>query len=289
MAADQLAAQMEKIILNQIDGDRLSIPSMPMVAIKCLDLTKDPDCNMRRAVQILEQDAVLAARVLRIANSSAYSGGRHAASLNDAVMRLGLKALRTLLIEASARQVFASKDKRIVKANHAVWEHSLAVALVARDLATLSGQAKEADMAYLAGLLHDIGKPIVAALLLEAERMITADGKADWVDSNAWLQVVGKTHRPVGTALATKWELPEIVRSAIQDSTDYDGAARGSAANFVRFANAVAKQAGIYAGPVDPDDVNAMLLIGRSLLNIDDEILGKVSTGLADRIKAQLD
>jgi hypothetical protein len=58
-------------------------------------------------------------------------------------------------------------------------------------------------------------------------------------------------------------------------------------ANFVRFGNALAKREGLYAGKVDMEDNNAMIMIGRSLLSIDDDLISRVTTGLVDRVKAR--
>src|SRR5262249_9669394 len=154
----------------------------------------------------------------------------------------------TILFELSARQVFQSRDARIAKATRSMWDHSVAVALVARDLCALSQKADEMDSAYLAGLLHDVGKPIVAAMLLEAEKLIAGGPGGGWITSDAWIEVIAKVHRPVSLALAQRWNLPDDVQATMKDLSDYDTAARQCASNFVRFANAVAKREGLYVG-----------------------------------------
>jgi HD-like signal output (HDOD) protein len=100
-----------------------------------------------------------------------------------AVARLGIKTLVTLLQELAAEQVFTSRDPVIRNTFRGIWEHCLGVAHLSRDLAGMV-KGMVPDTAYLAGLFHDIGKPVVAAMLLEAERA-AANG------SSTWLSVTG--------------------------------------------------------------------------------------------------
>jgi putative nucleotidyltransferase with HDIG domain len=194
----------------------------------------------------------------------------------------------TFLLESSARKVFESRDQHIAEACRAVWEHSVAVALVTREVVTFSN-GSDPELGYLAGLLHDVGKPVVAAMLLEAEKSVLGNKPmARWIQSSSWIQVIQRVHRRVGVELAERWQLPEAIRDAIRDCAEYDSANRESAANAVRFANALVKRAGIYAGEVATDDVEALIMIGRSLLQIDDGVTEKLTFGLRERVQQQI-
>ncbi|HKA91689.1 MAG TPA: HDOD domain-containing protein [Haliangiales bacterium] len=285
MSSAQLAAQMENIILGRIAQDKLAVALMPALAHRVLVTLQDANLNLKRVVKLLEQDPVLAARVMRLASSAAY-GSSPMRTLDAAVTRLGVQKLRTLLIELSARQLFISRDARIAKAMKELWDHSLAVALIARDLSALSGQDTEMDTAYVCGLFHDLGKPIVASVLLEAEKAVTTERGGGWIGSDFWLEVVNQAHRRVGIALAEKWMLPDEAVQAIKECSEYDSAHRHSPANFVRFANAVAKREGICPGTPDLEDADAIIMIGRSLLEVNDEIVGKLTASLRERIAA---
>src|SRR5262249_31647460 len=159
---------------------------------------------VKKLVGIVEQDPLIAAHMLRLANTAAYGAGG-VRTLEAAVARLGLAKLKTILFELSARQGFQSHDGRLAAATRAVWGRSVAVAPGARDLCALSSIAAEADTAYLAGLLHDIGKPLVASMLLEAEKLITGGVPTGWITSDAWMQIIARSHRPVAMALSQKW------------------------------------------------------------------------------------
>ena len=282
---DKLAEQMEKIVLNRIGNDQLVLPPMPAVALKCLTLLKNPDFSLKEAASLIERDPILTALMLKVANSAAMATRDPVQSVLQAVTRFGMQKLRMFLIEASARKVFESRDTRIVEAARGVWEHSLAVAMIARDVVAFSNSGSP-DFGYQGGLLHDIGKPIVAAMLLEAEKAILGvKASMTWIASNEFVAIIQRIHRQVGVALAKKWEMPEPVCRSIKDCDEYDNSDRLSVANAVRFANAVAKQQGLYVGHVDADDIEALVMIGRSLLGLEADVVARLTAGLKNKAK----
>jgi HD-like signal output (HDOD) protein len=160
--------------------------------------------------------------------------------------------------------------------------------MLARDVLALTG-AQDSDSAYLAGLLHDIGKPVVATVLLELERQLTEVYQRGWIDSGEWLNVIAKVHRPVAVVLAEKWALPPPIIACVKEAAEYDQANRHSLANAVCFANALAKKSGIYAGPLDAEDNDALVMIGRSVIGISDDILRTLTKGLRERVTGLYD
>jgi len=283
MQADQaskLTTELERIVLARVEANRLVVPAMPVIATRCLAILRDPDYAIKKLVTQLESDPVLVAIVLRGANAAA--NGAAVKHLDQAVSRLGAQKMKALVMEYSAHELFQSADKRIAEANRKIWEHSIAVALLSRDLAAFAGNI-EGDVCYLGGLLHDVGKPVLASMMLEAERKLGM-GRSGWIDSNSWVSAVGSAHRRVGVALATTWNLPAEVTAAIRDCSDYDANDRGSAANVVRLANAIAKREGYATGPVDIDEVEAMVVVGRPKLSIDEDVIAGLGAGVTSRL-----
>ncbi len=283
---EAIAAQFEAIVHKRLANDKLVVPPMPVAAAKCLSILRDPDHSTKKLVAVLEQDPPLAARLVKLAASAAMStGGGSVKTIEQAVTRVGAQRVRTMLLEASAQKVFESRDPRIASAFKATWEHSLAVAMLSRDLAAFAAKDADADCAYLCGLLHDVGKPVLGTLLLEAEKQLVRSAGQPWLDADAWIAAVNKGHRAIGVAVAEKWKLPEEVIQGIKEAGDYDSVNRDSLANYVRFGNALAKREGLYPGPVDIQDTNALIMIGRSLLSIDDDLISRVTTGLVERVQ----
>lgn len=282
---DRLAAQLEAIVTKRLQNDQLVLPALPAAAMKCLALTKQPDFALADAAGIIDKDPILAAQLVRLASSAALGTREPIKSVLGSVTRIGVQRLRSFLIEASARQLFTSRDARIAEALKRLWEHSRVVAALGRDLAA-AANAGDPDMAYLAGLLHDIGKPVVAALLLETERTLQQSRKgAQWITGPQWIGVVQRCHQKVGLAMAERWEMPEPVQRAVRNCAAYDEADRLSTANCVRLANALAKQNDVYVGEVAKDDVAALVIAGKALLSIDDQLVSRLTAAIPAMLK----
>jgi putative nucleotidyltransferase with HDIG domain len=273
-----LRQKLMSMLLERIEGGKLVLPAMPATAARVIEAIES-GTHQDKAAGLLEQDPVLALEVLRLANSATFAPRARVESIAHAMTLLGATRLRSLLVTASARQVFVSRNRAIRDLTASLWTHSVGVATVARQLAVRAAfPDKEAP--YMAGLMHDIGKPIVAIHLLDLERSVSRSLQDRWIEPNEWLNIVQEVHRPVGVAVAKQWNMAPDICKAIADCVEYDAVNRNSAANAVRFANALAKREGVYAGAVDMEQVETVLMIGRSMLGLDDDSISALSAAL---------
>ena len=278
----KLGSELERIVLERIANNRLILPAMPAVPQRCLEILREPDFNVRKLVKQLEAEPMLSLLVVRAANAATFGRGAAMQALDQAVMRIGARALKTLITEYAVNELFDSSNRQLKEANRKVWEHSIVVALLARDIAALVGNI-EPDTCYLAGLLHDIGKPVLSAMILEIDRKL---GRATpgWIDLAGWTQIIETSHRKVGVAVATEWRLPDAITAAIRDCSDYDGADRASVGNVVRLANALAKREGYTTGPTDAADIEAMIMVGMSMLGGDTSVVDRLVNNIGSRL-----
>lgn len=274
----RLADTLDGIITNRLAKGRLVLPVLPEAAISALELVQDPEVSLTRVAGALGRDPALAVQIVKAASSAATGGPIK--TLVQAVTRIGSTKLKPFIIEACARKLFVAKDQRLAHAMAMVWEHSVAVAILARDLAAVSG-CEDSEAAYLSGLLHDVGKPIVAALLLEVERQMTGTIS----DPATAIAVIQRIHRKVGVAVAESWAMPPEVVTAVRECDDYDPVNRESVVNYVRFANAMAKQQSLYETESDRDDADALVMVGKSLLGLQDDVVESLCADLRERIK----
>jgi putative nucleotidyltransferase with HDIG domain len=273
-----LRNKLSAMLLERIEGGKLVLPAMPATAARVIEVLES-GAHQDKAAVLLEKDPVLALEVLRLANSASFAPRAKIESISHAITLLGATRLRTLLVTASARQVFVSRNRNIRDLTATLWLHSVGVATVARQIAVRAAFAdKEAP--YMAGLMHDIGKPIVAIHLLDLERSVSRSMQDHWIEPNEWLSIVQDVHRPVGVAVAKQWNLSSEICKAVQDCVEFDPIERLSAANAVRFANALAKREGVYAGSIDAEQVDTVILIGRSMLGLDDDAIIALSQAL---------
>ena len=284
----ELLASVTGNILERIENDTLVLPSMPIAVVRCMALLRENDFSLRQAAHVIEKDPLLAARVLSVSNSASFGGLAQVNTAVQAATRLGADNLRLVLFEVMASHIFVSVDARIRQACHALWQHSRAVASASRHLTLMVG-AGDPGEAYLAGLLHDIGKPIIDSLLVKAENRLLGTRTDVWLDPDTWVEVVQSGHRSVGVALAKKWLLPETVVTTVANCSTYDESNRCSIVNCVCLANALAKEAGHYVGPLSAPSVIDVIQLGQTLLALTDDDLSGIRTEIADLASAEVD
>lgn len=273
-----LRARLRDLLLEKIESGKLVLPALPSTAAKVVECLESGR-NENQIPALLEGDPALALEVLRLANSASFAARAPITSVSHAATMLGMSRVRSVLMTAVARQVFISRNKRIRDITGALWSHSVAVATVARQIAVRAG-FEDKEGPYLAGLMHDIGKPVVAIHLLDLERSIDRAKQDRWIDPNEWLNIVQELHRSVGIAVVKHWNMSSQVCAAVKDCVEFDPVDRLSAANAVRVANALAKREGVYAGEFDADQIDTVLMIGRSLLGLDDNAIDSLCEAL---------
>jgi putative nucleotidyltransferase with HDIG domain len=235
---EKVATTLQGILLRRIRQDRLVIPALPATAIAALAELNRPETNPYRVGRALGKDPLFVSQILRVASSAAF-GSETVHSVEQAIVRIGMSRTRTIVYELSARMIFHSPRPRVREHLHAVWEHAMTVAAVARRIVVELGRGLDPEEAYLAGLLQDVGKPVVAAYLLEAERMLARKGVI--ISEEALPEVVERAHRPVGVALAARWGLPASVQRVIGRSDRYRDDADALLGNVVVLADAIAE------------------------------------------------
>jgi putative nucleotidyltransferase with HDIG domain len=184
---------------------------MPPVAAEVMRKAEDPDTAVKEIAELISRDAALAVRVLKIANSSFYAMSREVQTIQQAIMLLGYSTLRSVVVAASMKDVFA----RFGLAERLLWEHAVAGAVAANRLAREIG-GLNADELFLAGLLHDVGRLVMysqdSARYQEVLKVIYAEG-GDPVALEQ--QHFGFDHCEVGRLVLEKWRLPARLVTAV--------------------------------------------------------------------------
>lgn len=178
---------------------------------EALDLLAAPDTAPAKVAAVLETDPAITVATLRIANSAMYRRGTPCDSLKDAVVRLGAGTLRDIVIAVSLLGAFTDSD-RIA---NMVRQHVAGAAAIARILAAAT-DPKLANVAFLAGLTHDIGKLLLHQSGEFAYEALPRDafegsGKLHVLEAEA----LGYDHAVLGGLAVSLWELPKIVADAV--------------------------------------------------------------------------
>lgn len=186
-----------------------------MILSRALRLTLDLQSNISDLVRSLLADQSLSAKVIRMSNSPLYARLQRVASLDQAIAVLGFSQLKSVIITATTFRMFERSEHAAV-AND-LWRHSLSTAIGARIIAKKYGQVDKEE-AYLAGLLHDIGKLVLLRMTPNAYEEIIETVKST---EESFQQVenrdLGFDHADIGHALLTEWEFPPSIVSAVAD------------------------------------------------------------------------
>ena len=192
---------------SRLSAGSLELPLLPGVAMEITSAAAKEDADARTIADMLKRDAALSAHVLRIVNSPVYSPRAQIVSLQQAVARVGAVKIREIALVIACRTgVF--KAKGYEQEIDQVFTHSIGTALFAQEIAR--NTRNNVEDAFLCGLLHDVGRPVLLqallALLREAKVVATR---------NAVLELVSELHEAAGSALARAWALPETVIVAL--------------------------------------------------------------------------
>ena len=206
---------MEKLDISLITQSIKDVPALPHVVTRVMELSQDPNANAQDVSRVLEQDQSMTARVLRLANSAFYGFPRRISSVTDATIYLGFKTLQSILMAASVSSLMNREMSGYVMEAGGLWRHSQTVAFASRLLAK-KAKFPYVDLAYTAGLLHDIGKIVLDNYLKEEYAAVVKRVEAeDKTFVEVEQEILGIDHTEVGAKVAERWNLPAELCEAI--------------------------------------------------------------------------
>lgn len=214
------ALQTRKYIPDQAFRSVISritkLPTVPDVYTRVVDEFSSDDSSMSKVGKIISQDVGMCAQLLKLVNSSFFGFFRHISSPEQATTLLGTNVLKSLILSID---IFSKYDFSKVKgfSLSGLWEHCMASANLAQGIASMEGLSRDdAGDCYMGGLLHDVGKLVLASQLPEEYNAVL-----DMVRENNILvhdaeqNILGVTHAEVGAYLMGLWGLPEPIVEAI--------------------------------------------------------------------------
>lgn len=192
------------------------LPPMPTILTRVLDVLARADVEMQDVADVLSHDPALVARLIKVSNSSLYGGYQETGSVTQAVLRLGMRATRSVVLAASTRALFPLDSSRRGLLGRALWEHAVRSGLAARRVAECTRRA-DPDEAFAAGVLHDIGKVVILLNRAEAYGEVQRRLERGAPDSiTVEYEVLGFDHCRVGDLLLTNWSMPGNLRAVVR-------------------------------------------------------------------------
>ncbi len=204
-----------KISSDKLDALVAHVRPIPQVAMKVIRMINAHSYSMTELASEVRQDQIIGAKVINISNSAYFSPKREIESIDQALVMLGERMMMQLVLSSSLELFFHDSDQGYSLCKGGLYHHALSTALVAEKLAWYTEHGLS-DVAYTAGLLHDIGKVVLDQNVSDIfplfyRRILEEESKLTDVEKES----LGVSHTEAGLRLAELWNLPENLQEVI--------------------------------------------------------------------------
>lgn len=208
-AMSQPAQSSHADVVASAIGEISHIATLPEVTLKIINLVEDPNSTAQDLNKVITNDPALGARILKVVNSAFYGLPGQIASINRAIVLLGLNAVKNIAIAASLAKLFRGGQIAPHFDAHDLWTHSIAVATATKMIGKQADLGL-ADEAFLAGLIHDIGimVEIQAKRAAFVEVILKKKECPEMTLRQAEMEILGADHQEFGAGLCKAWKFP---------------------------------------------------------------------------------
>lgn len=202
--------------IDEITARIAELPVLPAGVSEVIAACDDPDITVGQISQRILQDQQLTASILKLANSAMYGLSRRVATITEAVVLLGFATIKSLAISSHTYRLLNRSLPGYGLQRGEIWKHSIAVAMASRRIA-VEVHLAPVEEAFIAGLLHDIGKTVLSSYMEDAFEEVSAIVQNERVPfSDAEMRVLGFDHAELGARIARLWNFPPDLVEAIR-------------------------------------------------------------------------
>ena len=205
-SASAPAGALDALLAAHFADQALELPLLPTYATQVVALCSDPSSDARSIAHLLQRDPALAAHVLAIANSAAFASREPIVSLQQAIARMGVRTLADVALSIAVKTKIFRAGRHLERVQR-LWRHSAITAAWAREIAR--SRRHSVESAFLCGLLHEVGAPVVLQAIEEIQKQCKLEFSATETD-----RAVETFHAQVGGRLISAWSLPQWTRIA---------------------------------------------------------------------------
>ncbi len=198
------------------------LPALPQIYTRVSALLDDENVSVNKIGEAVQTEPSITSRILRMVNSAYYGLPYSVTSIPQTILLIGRQRLKDILIGTLLAGIFKNIENKHFSMND-FWRHSIKTAIIARHIAMQSAHVVDHEALFTAGLLHDIGRLVIAANLPEFQLQIetlVAEKKIDILQAEH--DILGFDHTDVSKALLQKWRLPDLLVSAVKNHHDTD-------------------------------------------------------------------
>ncbi len=228
---------------QRMRAGKVTLPVFDNAAVQVYEAVRKDRMSASELARLIEADPVLASEVLRRANSSFFRGLGDVSRVRGAIVRLGGRNIASLAVAASQKRVYSASSQRFKTRLVSLWRHASATACGCRWLAGRLGLREREDEAFLAGLLHDVGK--LSILRAIEELSAEEDAGEDVISEPVIDAAVEQLHTAHGRELLATWNIPQVFRDVAAHHHDAEFDHDDTTLVIVRLVNAACHQEGI--------------------------------------------
>ncbi|TFH43565.1 MAG: HDOD domain-containing protein [Chrysiogenales bacterium] len=202
---EQMIKQQIESIINDIDR----LPSLPEVAGKVINMVNDPNVSFKDVAREIGTNQAMTANILKLCNSAYFSKGKEITSIDRAIVTLGLKEVKDIVMLVAAKPVLDKPAIGYDLDQGELWRQGLAVATMSRDIALAKKRKEIADVVFTGGIIHNVGKVVISLFVHQAFNQILDMAQSQGVPFHqAEKEIMGYNHQEVGERILEKWNFP---------------------------------------------------------------------------------
>jgi HD-like signal output (HDOD) protein len=276
-----------KTRIESVISNLNQLPSIPDVVTKIINLVNDPNVSFKLIADELSKDQAMTTNILKLANSAYFSKGKEISSIDRAIITLGLKEVKDIILVVATKPVL---DRVIIGYDLAkgdLWKQGLVVATISKKIALDKKRKDIADVVFTGGLIHNVGKVVLALYVQSTFKEIMEKVlEKNITFSEAEKDIMGFHNHEVAEKILQKWNFPPVLQSIVRHFNAPSDAPpeHQMEVSIVHVAQTLSLMAGIGVGSdglFHEFDVNAIKKIG-----IGDAYLENLYSSIPDTLKA---
>lgn len=228
-----------------------ALPTMPEVATKILNMVNDPEVSFKAVAEELSKDQSMTTNILKLCNSAYFSKGKEITSIERAIVTLGIKELTNIVMVIAAKPIL---DKYVIGydlGKGELWKQGLIVGTLAKKIALQKNRKDIADVVFTGGIIHNIGKTVIAIFVQNTYNDILEEVKKNGITFNeAEKAIMGYSHQEISEKILEKWNFPPVLKAIVRFYAEPENAPDNfrSEVSIVHIANTISIMAGIGIG-----------------------------------------
>lgn len=213
-----------RISIDEIAEMVTKLPAIPQVAIRVSKMLGDFNVDISDLSETIMLDQSLTVQLLKLCNSAHYGFSKKITSVNDAIAKLGLNTVKSLVFVAVSKGVLEKEARGYNLLKGDLWRNSIACAFYSKYVAEVFGYANH-DLAFTTGLLRDMGKLILSEYVgVNYNKIVTLVQTGEVSFTRAEEMCLGYNHAQVGSQILAKWNFPDVIVQSVLYHHDFDNA-----------------------------------------------------------------